>query len=58
MEDIFAFWVEGPLGQEDQKEEKEARGPRPNTPSGLHEYPNPIQEKGNLVKAKALVEEC
>ena len=32
--------------------------PRPNTPSGFHEYPNPIEEKENVVKAKALVEEC
>ena len=32
--------------------------PRPNTPSGFQEYPNPIKEKENLVKAKALVEEC
>ena len=32
--------------------------PRSNIPSGFHEYPNPIQEKKNLVKAKALVEEC
>ena len=32
--------------------------PRPNTPSGFHEYPNPIKEKENLVKATALVEEC
>ena len=31
---------------------------RPNTPSGFHEYPNPTQEKENLVNAKALVEEC
>ena len=38
--------------------EGNAKGPRPNTPSGFHEYPNPIQEKENLVKAKALVEEC
>ena len=35
-----------------------AQEPRPNTPSGFHEYPNPIKEKKNLVKAKALVEEC
>ena len=26
--------------------------------SGFHEYPNPIKEKENLVKVKALVEEC
>ena len=32
--------------------------PRPDMPSGFHEYPNPIQEKENLVKSKALVEEC
>ena len=42
---------EGPSGE--KKEE-----PRANTPSVFHEYPNPIQEKENLVKAKALVEEC
>ena len=35
-----------------------AKEPKPNTRSGFHEYPNPIQEKENLVKAKALVEEC
>ena len=38
--------------------EEEAKEPTPNTPSGFHEYPNPIKEKENLVKAKALVEEC
>ena len=31
---------------------------RPNTPSRFHEYPNPIEKKENLVKAKAPVEEC
>ena len=36
----------------------EVQEPRPKTPSGFHEYPNPIKEKENLVKAKALVEEC
>ena len=42
----------GPIGEG-------AKEPRPNTPSGFNEYPNPIQEvKENLVKAKALVEEC
>ena len=44
-------------GKEGLSEEEIAR-PRPSTPSGFHEYPNPIQEKENLVKAKALVEEC
>ena len=48
----------GGNGDGGQKTEKETREPRPKTPSGLHEYPNPIQEKENLVKAKALVEEC
>ena len=38
--------------------EEEIVEPRPSTPSGFHEYPNPIKEKENLVKAKALVEEC
>ena len=38
--------------------DEEVQEPRPNTPSGFHEYPNPIKEKENLVKAKALVEEC
>ena len=38
----------------DRKEEE----PRPNTPCGFREFPNPIQEKENSVKAKALVEEC
>ena len=42
---------EGPSGEKVEE-------PRPNTPSGFHEYPNPIQEKENLVKAKALAEEC
>ena len=44
-------------GEEGLREEQIIE-PRPNTPSGFHEYPNPIQEKENLVKAKALVEEC
>ena len=44
-------------GEEGLRDE-EAQEPRPNTPSGFHEYPNPIKEKENLVKAKALVEEC
>ena len=44
-------------GEEGLRKE-EVQETRPNTPSGFHEYPNPIQEKENLVKAKALVEEC
>ena len=44
-------------GEKDLREE-EAKEPRPNTPSGFHEYTKPIQKKENLVKAKALVEEC
>ena len=44
-------------GEEGLREEQIIE-PEPNTPSGFHEYPNPIQEKENLVKAKALVEEC
>ena len=31
---------------------------RPNTPSGFHKYPNPNQGNENLVKAKALIDEC
>ena len=45
-------------GKGDGLRGEKAEEPRPNTPSGFHEYPNPIQEKENLVKAKALVEEC
>ena len=48
---------QGGKGDEGLREEK-VEEPRPNTPSGFHEYPNPIKEKENLVKAKALVEEC
>ena len=48
---------QGGKGEERFKDRKEEE-PRPNTPSGFHVYPNPIQEKENLVKAKALVEEC
>ena len=44
-------------GKEGLSEEGKVE-PRPSTPSGFHEYPNPIKEKENLVKAKALVEEC
>ena len=44
-------------GKEGLRDE-EAQEPRPSTPSGFHEYPNLIKEKENLVKAKALVEEC
>ena len=44
-------------GEEGLRKE-EAQEPRPGMPSGFHEYPNPIREKENLVKAKALVEEC
>ena len=44
-------------GEEGLREE-EAKEPIPNTRSGFHEYSNPIKEKENLVKAKALVEEC
>ena len=38
-------------GDEGLREGK-AKEPRPNTPSRFHEYPNPIQEKENLLKAK------
>ena len=31
---------------------------RPNIPKGFQEYPNPIEEKERLVKAKALMDEC
>ena len=48
---------QGDKGDEGLREGK-AEEPRPDTPSGFHEYPNSIQEKENLVKAKALVEEC
>ena len=48
---------QGGKGDEGSSGEK-IEEPRPNTSSGFHEYPNPIQEKENLVKAKALVEEC
>lgn len=48
---------QGGKGDEGSSGEKTEEA-RPNTPSGFHEYPNPIQEKENLVKAKALVEEC
>ena len=48
---------QGSKGDEGLSEEKVEK-PRPNTSSGFHEYPNPIQEKENLVKVKALVEEC
>ena len=41
-------------GEEGLRKE-EVQEPRPSTPSGFHEYPNPIKEKENLVKAKALV---
>ena len=45
-------------GEEGLRKGEVAKEPKPNTPSGFHKYPNPIQEKENLVKAKALVEEC
>ena len=48
---------QGGKGEENLKESKEEE-PRFNTPSGFHKYPNPIQEKENLGKAKALMEEC
>ena len=48
---------QGGKGEERPSGEK-VEEPRPNTPSGFHEYFNPIHEKKNLVKAKALVEEC
>ena len=52
----------GKSGQSSKGEEglrqEVAQEPRPSTPSGFHEYPNPIKEKENLVKARALVEEC
>ena len=40
-------------GEKGLRKEEGTTEPRPNTPSG-----NPIQEKENLVKTKALVEEC
>ena len=46
---------QGHKGDEDLGKGKTIE-PRPNAPSGLHEYPNTIQEKENLVKAKALIE--
>ena len=48
---------QGGKGDEGLSGEK-VEEPRPNTPSGFPEYPNLIEEKENLVKAKALVEEC
>lgn len=48
---------QGGKGEEGLKERKKEE-PRPNMPSGFYKHPNPIREKENLVKAKALVEEC
>ena len=42
---------QGDKGDEGLRKGK-AKEPRPNTPSRFHEYPNPIQEKENLLKAK------
>ena len=41
---------QGRKGEESLKESKEGE-PRPNTPSGFHEYPNLIQE-GNFGKGQ------
>ena len=48
---------QGGKGDEGLSGEKEEEL-RTNTLSGFHEYPNPIEEKENLVKAKPLFEEC